>query len=220
MVPVIMPAYEFRSTGIRVAPGAGWRDAPARLAVFTSPRAVRFGLACVDAGVLDETQIAAIGPATTAALEAAGVGVDLQAGRPYSTETLFAVPDFPAVPGQALIFAAPGGRQALREGLEGRGWKVHQAWVYERLALEPGPEAVAAIREAARVLSVWTSAAAMEWLLKRLPEEDSARVLAGVFIVASERLAVLANQLGASGVHVAAGADNANLFEAIEQLAG
>jgi uroporphyrinogen-III synthase len=215
---VVMPAFSFRSSAIKVDPGEGWKQAATRLAIFTSPRSVEFGLPLVPQGMLDGVCIAALGPATATELETAGTRVDLQPPGPFTTEALLAMLEFPSGPGQAVIFAAPGGRQALQAGLEHRGWKVHMAMVYERVALEPATAETGMILTAGRVLSVWTSAAAMEWLLGRLPDDAGARVREGAFIVASERLARLARKLGVATVHVAAGADNPSLIHAIEQL--
>ncbi len=70
--PVGMPAFTFAATGETVAPDKAWREHPSRLLVFTSPRAVEFGLPVVPASMLRESHIASVGPATTRALAAAG----------------------------------------------------------------------------------------------------------------------------------------------------
>ncbi|MEJ2534834.1 MAG: hypothetical protein P8008_05050, partial [Gammaproteobacteria bacterium] len=52
IAPILAPAFAFEETGQVFRPDPEGRAAPARLAVFTSPRAVSFGLAGDTAEVL------------------------------------------------------------------------------------------------------------------------------------------------------------------------
>ena len=54
------------------------------------------------------------------------------------------MPALAAGPGTAVIFCAPGGRDALASGLRGKGWEVLEAMVYERVPLPADPGQVAA----------------------------------------------------------------------------
>lgn len=218
LVPIPMPAFDFASTGRRIAPDAAWRAAGSRLVVFTSPRAVRFGLTLLDRKSLDGATLAAVGPATARALEAEGFDCLRSPNPPYDSEGLLAHLEGRLPPGAALILAAPGGRDALRRGLEAKGWTVRLAPVYERLPLDPAPEQVATLERAGRVISVWTSGNALAHLLDALPDTAVERIRAGAAIVASARLASLAGARGLTEVHVAPGPGNADLVHCYRDL--
>ena len=82
--PIVLPALTFEP-----APDAGPWPPPGgdgqarRLAVFTSPRAVRFGLPGVEPAGLQGWELAAIGEATARALERAGLAVDIRPADGY-----------------------------------------------------------------------------------------------------------------------------------------
>lgn len=209
--PVLLPAFRFRGLDATPAADRAWTQAVHRLAIFTSPRAVGFGLPRLAPGMLDGALVAAIGPATGLALQQAGVAVDLLPGERPDSEALLASTQLPARPGAALIFAAPGGRPALREGLAARGWQVREALVYERLPLSPDPAAQQVLERAGKVLSVWTSGTALRHLLQNLSPAARDKVLEGLVLVPSARLQALARELGAARVAVCGGADNASL---------
>lgn len=210
-----LPAFRFEPLEPALPEPRDWHAAARRLAVFVSPRAVHHGVPQLPGGFLDTAQIAALGPATAQALHAAGLGVDLQPEAPFTSESLLAAPGLTPGPGCAVLFAAPGGREALHRGLEALGWQVHRAMVYQRLAEPPAGQAVERLRDAAGVLSIWTSATAMARLLDVLPPDVREVVLAGCFLVISERLAELARQRGAAQVRLAPGPDNQSLGQAV-----
>jgi uroporphyrinogen-III synthase len=96
--------------------------------IFVSANAVRHGLSRVPPGV----PLAAIGPATAAALEAAGRPAALTAARADS-EGLLADPMLARVAGlRFVIVRGVGGREALAEGLRARGARVGYEEVYRR----------------------------------------------------------------------------------------
>jgi uroporphyrinogen-III synthase len=79
------------------------------------------------------------------------------------------------------------------------------------VAQAPKEDDARRLGEARRVISIWTSGAAMQQLLETLPGDAWTKILAGVFIVISRRLARLARDLGASDVRLAEGPDNDSL---------
>ena len=110
--------------------------APADLTVFISTNAVRHGLDFATG------RIAAIGPATAAAIEAAGRSVDVVPSTGYDSESLLAEADCTDVAGKRVrIVRGVGGREALKETLLARGAAVDYVEVYERqLSAHPGDE--------------------------------------------------------------------------------
>ena len=166
LVPVLMPAFRFEPGFPGLEFNRAWnspeRPGNRRLAIFSSPRAVEFGLRQLPAGFLDNVEIAAIGPATANLLESAGHSVSILPATEFNSESLLQHPSLAAEPGQALIFTAPGGRQRLFSGLTELRWRAQFAYVYQAIPLEPSRAGVDAILDAGKLLSVWTSANALK----------------------------------------------------------
>jgi uroporphyrinogen-III synthase len=145
--PVVMPFYTFSAYQPALDLSTAWSTpAVRRLAVFTSPRAVQFGLSHIPADQLDRLEFAAVGSATRATLEESGCTVHLQATTGYTSEDLLKVPELAVDPGIAIIFCAPEGRATLAEGLLAKGWSVVNAMVYQRVPLQPGDEQLEILR--------------------------------------------------------------------------
>jgi uroporphyrinogen III methyltransferase / synthase len=113
---------------------------------FTSANAVRRFLARVpDARALSGVQLAAVGPATAAALAAHRLVADLVADRTSAAGLGDAFP-VPATPGAAVLFpASAGARQTLPAALRAKGWAVDEVVAYRTVAAPPPP--AAAVRE-------------------------------------------------------------------------
>jgi uroporphyrinogen III methyltransferase/synthase len=113
--------------------GAALRHAVARLATYdwivvTSPNgAARLGRALdaahLDARAFGAARVAAIGPATAAALRPLGVRADLVPERFVAEALLDALTDA-AGPGRLLLARAEVARDVLPDGLRARGWEV------------------------------------------------------------------------------------------------
>lgn len=227
VAPIDMPAFRFAARGEGVAPDDAWRRARRRLLLFTSPRAVEFGLAALAPEMLDGATSASVGPATTRALEQAGLAPVQAPGPDFDSEALLRTLDHELASdgedpgsGAAVIFAAPGGREALQRGLAARGWHVRFAPVYERRLIAPEPSAVAELERAGHVASFWTSGVAIAHLLDTLSDTAADRIRAGIAIVISERLAELAREHGLGDVVVAKGPANDDLVRQFAALAG
>jgi len=98
--------------------------------IFVSANAIRYGLERINS---DKSRIAAIGPATTQALETAGVSVDIQPEGGFDSEHLLATESLTHVAGKTiLIVRGSSGRELLAETLRERGASVHYLPVYDR----------------------------------------------------------------------------------------
>ncbi len=135
--------------------GAALRAAAATLGdydwlAFTSANAVqRFFAALADLGgdtrSLAGVAVAAIGPGTAATLARAGVRADLIPGR-FVAEAVVDV--FPPGPGRVLLPRAAVARDALPEGLAGKGWTVDVVEAYRTTVAQPSAAALGAARRA------------------------------------------------------------------------
>lgn len=114
-----------------------------RWIAFTSANAVRRLLALVpDAGALACVNIAAVGPATTAALVERQVRPDLVAER-ASAEGLASVFPVATAPGERVLFpASAGARRTLPVALGAKGWEVDEVVAYRTAPAGAPPAAL------------------------------------------------------------------------------
>lgn len=104
--------------------------APADVIVFVSRNAVAYGLEALRGSA---ARIAAVGPATARALEAAGHAVDVVPASGFDSEHLLAHPALEDVAGKRVrIVRGDGGRELLAETLTQRGATVDYVAVYRR----------------------------------------------------------------------------------------
>ena len=219
--PIVMPLYTFSAREPLPEVTSAWSAEPLRqLAIFTSPRAVQYGLEHIPDEQVDRLECAAIGSATRSSLESRGVAVKLQAESGYSSEDLLQLPELSVEPGVAVIFCAPGGRETLATGLADMGWSVIKAMVYERIPLQPEAKQVDAIMAAGDLLSIWTSISALSLARKSLPESVWTKILSTPALVISSRIQHHLQQLGATRVEVAEGPGNTELVQSILRLTG
>ncbi len=220
---VLQPAHEFSQADISPAELEAIESAavtgPAPLLVFTSTRAVQFALPQLPLPLLQNCRIAAIGPATAAALQDAGLKKVLLPETGYRSEDLLQTLDAHGVPTRhAWIVAAAGGRQALLEGLRQRGVDARMLLVYRRQPAPVPEENQRVLQNSRKVLSVWTSADAMQQLSRGLSPAAWRQVCAGEWLVVSQRLARSAESHGATVVRQAAGPGNTELAAAIREI--
>ena len=100
--------------------------------LFTSANAVRFGVSFLDQK--RDLTLAALGPATSRALNQAGYRVAIQPGDSFDSEGLLSHPRLDRVAGhRILIIKGSHGRDLLQQELSRRGATVVCADVYERV---------------------------------------------------------------------------------------
>ena len=213
----VMPLYEFspREPGLDLREALGGRKGRI-LAVFTSPRAVQFGLDYIPLDFLSRLEFAAVGSATRAQLEAHGHQVHVQAPSGFTSEDLLQVPELATDPGAAVIFCAPGGRKKLASGLHDLGWEVSMAMVYQRQPLQPAPELVGELAGTRGLLSIWTSVSALDLARECLPAAVWRKILNSPALVISARIKHHLQQAGATHVELADGPGNPALLQSIK----
>lgn len=140
------------------------------IAIFVSPNAVRFGLT-----YSGDAAIAAIGPSTAAAIEAAGSRVDIVSAAGYDSEHLLAEPELKEAAGKVVrIIRGQQGRELLAETLASRGATVDFLAVYERSAPDYAPENIKVLESRLRAGAVdfttIMSAESLRNLVAILPE--------------------------------------------------
>lgn len=216
LLPIVMPLYTFSGRNSDLDMNLAWSSPTGRkLAVFTSPRAVQFGISHIPPELLRDLEFAVVGSATRAKLESGGYPVHLQARTGFTSEDLLQVPELAVDPGEAVIFCAPGGREALARGLVDLGWNVSSAMVYERLPLPPGLAQIDSIFAAKDLLSVWTSISALKLAEQYLPGAAWKKILNAPALVISARIQHYLQQLGATRVELADGPGNHELLQSI-----
>jgi uroporphyrinogen-III synthase len=222
MSAVVMPFYTFAARQPDIDLGALWSAEKARkLAVFTSPRAVQYGLPFMPGkNMLDDLEIAVVGSATRASLEASGYPVHVQARSGFTSEDLLLVAGLAENPGVAVIFCAPEGRETIAQGLDSLGWKTAKAMVYERVPLQPDTGQVACLRESGDLISIWTSISALKIAQQYLPRDVWGKILASPALVISLRIQHHLKQLGAGNVELADGPGNPELLRSVARLKG
>ena len=221
---VVQSAFDFRQRDVAsdqpelLADLEG--DNTPRLLIFTSPRAVRFGLAQLPHELIKKQKIAAIGPSTANALSAAGVFVNVRPASGFTSEALLDSLEkdssgFISPQKSVVILAAPGGRTKMEDGLAELDWTVQTLMVYSRENSELDKQALESLKGARNILSVWTSGNAIKALSQRLQPATWFQICGGEWLVISGRLKRLARAYGPTQVHLSPGPTNSELFRAI-----
>ena len=146
------------------------------IAIFVSRNAVDYGLsAIIECGA----QIAAIGPTTRAAIEAAGAPVAISSGEGFDSEQLLAHPALKDVRNKTVVIVrGESGRELLADTLRSRGADVRFLSTYRREIFDASAEEIATLDRRFRqgeidcvtIMSVET----LENLLQLLPDSSLA----------------------------------------------
>lgn len=144
---------------------------------------------------LGTTRVAAVGPGTRAALESAGMAVDLVPARNVA-EGL--VDDFPRGPGRVLLPQAARARPVLAEGLRAKGWHVDAVVAYQTVPVAPRQDLVEFARGADAI--AFTSASTVDSYVAAVGAHAVPRAVVCIGPVTAEAAA-------AAGLSVASVAD-------------
>lgn len=143
----------------------------ADVVIFASPNAVEFGYA---AAAVPGARLAAIGPATEAALRARGRGADILSPGGFDSEHLLAQPELRDVRGRTIrIVRGDRGRELLANALRKRGARVDYLSVYRRLPARHSDDELDALerqwRQGAVAMVTVMSVETLDNLLTALP---------------------------------------------------
>jgi len=188
----------------------------ADLWVFTSPAAVRFAFRLAPRLRIPRRAPAfGVGAGTRRALERRGVRAFAPGGRSDS-EALLALPELAAPRGRRVaLVGAPGGRDLIAATLRRRGATVETIHVYARCAPRLTRRHFDALAAASDpLLTLLSSAAALDHLVAALPPPLLARLRAQTLVASSARLAALARERGFANVAVADSALPGDLLQA------
>lgn len=224
---VVQSAFDFRRRDVaseqpEVLADLEGDKAP-HLLIFTSTRAVEFGLEQLPHELLRKQKIAAIGPSTANALSAAGVFVNVRPASGFTSEALLDSLEKDSsgiISSQksAVILAAPGGRRKMEEGLVGMDWAVQTLMVYSRANAELDQQALEGLKGAEGILSVWTSGNTMKALSQRLQPAIWFQICSGEWLVISNRLMRLARAYGPTQIHLSPSPTNRKLWRTIRAV--
>lgn len=168
--------------------------APADTWIFTSANAVRHAQALASGAW--PARLAAIGPATAAALAAAGHAASAAPLTGSSSEALLELPELRAPAGARLVVVTgEGGRDLLERELAARGASVERAEVYRRVPLPYPPDAVASALRKSDVIVI-TSGESLQHLVRLTPEGTRATLLKKALVVPAARVVEVARELG------------------------
>ncbi len=189
------------------------------LIVFLSSNAVKFGAMLLDQK--RDLPLAAIGPATSRALNQAGYRVAVQPAGGFDSENLLRHPQLEHLArNRILLVKGSGGREFLQDELSRRGAQVTIAEVYRRERANPSAADLSALEalfaEGAIHVITATSAETADNLLELTPSSLRGDLERARWVVPSERVAARLRERGVSGTLLPAdSAEDHDLVEAI-----
>jgi uroporphyrinogen-III synthase len=187
--------------------------------IFISVNAVNFAIKANN-GKIDcfkNNSIAAVGKATGKALIAAGLLVDLVPETSFNTEGLLATKEMNDVKGKScLIIRGEGGRESLADSLRARGAKIDYLEVYQRIQPQilDSTGLIMLQQEKLNAITI-SSGESLNNLLKMVGQGLHDELIAIPLIVISQRLKVLAEQIGFKQITVSEKAEDAAIIETL-----
>ena len=189
-----------------------------QIAIFISPNAVWFGLSLCD--LPTGIKIGAVGKGTALALEQAGLTVDIVPEERSDSEALLSTQELKAARGSRIvIFRGNGGRPMLGDILRQRGAEVVYAEAYRRVC--PKMDATALIESWPREIQIVTATSIdlLNNLITMLGSDGLEHLRQTPLIVISERMCILARNIGCKHIIFAEGAGDQKLLLAVSEWA-
>lgn len=167
------------------------------IVIFVSSNAVAYGLPVVK-GI--RTKIAAVGPATRAAIEALHVSVDISPADGFDSEHLLKHDSLQAVDGKnIIIMRGQSGREMLGDTLRERGANVDYLCVYNRIPHEPTladlEDLESALNQQRIHFVTVLSAETVEFLVQILPPQSLGLLRKSTLVAPSARVLQTASEL-------------------------
>lgn len=219
---LLLPGLSLRAAADARAARSALRAAlAADVAIFTSPAAVRFAARLLALRPATRCRVFAVGQGTVRALHRHGIdGVGAPAAEAQDSDGLLAHPALARVRGHRVaLVGAAGGRDALAPALRARGATVQRADVYQRVAARLDRRHLDALRRSrGHCYLVLSSGSALANLHAQLPTDAWNKVLDGMAVVSSARLAAAARAAGFSRIGVAHSPLGADLLACVAQL--
>lgn len=192
------------------------------LAIFVSVNAAVKGAAFVSSIRTwpVQCQVAAIGKRTAAALEHAGIAVNVIPQGRFDSESLLALAELQDMSGKrVIIFRGEGGRELLGNSLRERGAQVEYAETYRRVMPDEKPDEVLRYWESGRInITIVTSGEILVNLITLIGESGKHLLFHTPLVVISERIAQQARDMGfMSTIMVSREMSDAAIMESLYQ---
>lgn len=222
--PLCLPTLSIEPIDPAAALAALRAALPCDLAIFISANAVQHALpviAAADGLPAGCRRVAAVGPASARALQAAGFSNVLMPAARFDSEGLLALPQLQHVAGRrVMIFRGHGGRTLLADTLAARGADVRAVACYRRVAAGDPAQLTAWLKQGAIAALTAASRASLDSLLE-LAGPAAAQLKTLPLVVLSAALADYARHAGFSGPLMSAiEASDAGLVAAVRVLLG
>ena len=167
------------------------------IVIFVSSNAVAYGLAAIKG---NNAKLAAVGPATRAAIESLGVDVDIVSERGFDSEHLLNHVALQDVSDKnVLIVRGQSGRELLADTLRGRGANVQYLCVYYRTPHEPTladfEDLQAALHQRRIQFVTVMSAETVEHLVQILPPQSLSLLRQSTLVAPGTRMLQTASEL-------------------------
>ncbi|MBT3197270.1 MAG: uroporphyrinogen-III synthase [Gammaproteobacteria bacterium] len=168
--------------------------------IFISANAARIGLQWINEQTVlpDSIAIAAVGQATSRALQQLGVSVDILPTERFDSEGLLDTPQLRTVEGKKiLIVRGEGGRELLASRLRERGATVDYAETYRRTLPETDPAPILRAWQQKQIdAAIVTSNQGLDNLIQIIGADGHADLLQTPLVVISERTREVARNRG------------------------
>lgn len=192
--------------------------------IFISQNAVRYSLSLLPISAWPlRTNIAAVGPTTSNALQQAGLQVNRQPDNAMNSEALLVkFTDEQLTGKKILIIRGVGGRETLANGLRSMGAKVDYAEVYSRHCPDHDQEhLLQQVEEGIDIVTIASGETLQNFAdiieNSSLNNQQKKKLYSCPLVIVSERLKGLAEQLGFLDTIVVNEPENKGVVNAIEE---